>query len=69
MERQARGHKRETSKPRPPYNRQKEGPVLPEKQDETFGEFYKAARFNNILDQKTTLMVHLATAMSAACYP
>ena len=43
--------------------------MLPEKQDETFGEFYKAARFNNILDQKTTLMVHLATAMSAACYP
>ena len=48
---------------------EKEGPVLPEKQDKTFGEFYKAARYNDILDQKTSLMIHLATAMSAACYP
>jgi len=43
--------------------------VLPEQQDKTFGEFYKSARYNKILDQKTTLLVHLATAMSAACYP
>jgi hypothetical protein len=43
--------------------------VLPEKQDKTFGEFYKAARYNDILDRKTTLMIHLAAAMSAACYP
>ena len=43
--------------------------MLPEKQDTTFGEFYKSARFNTILDPKTTLLIHLATAMSAACYP
>jgi hypothetical protein len=43
--------------------------MLPEKQDRAFGDFYKSARFNNILDQKTTLLIHLATAMSVACYP
>jgi hypothetical protein len=43
--------------------------VLPEKQDKTFGAFYKSARYNKILDQKTTLLIHLATAMAAACYP
>jgi alkylhydroperoxidase/carboxymuconolactone decarboxylase family protein YurZ len=43
--------------------------VLPEKQDRAFGEFYKSARYNKILDQKTTLLIHLATAMAAACYP
>ena len=43
--------------------------MLPEKQDKAFAEFYKSARFNKILDPKTTLLIHLATAMSAACYP
>ena len=43
--------------------------MLPEKQDNAFGEFYKSARYNKILDQKTTLLIHLATAMSKACYP
>jgi len=43
--------------------------VLPEKQEKTFGEFYKAARFNKILDQKTTLLIHMASAMAAGCYP
>ena len=43
--------------------------MLPEKQDKAFSEFYKSARYNKILDQKTTLLLHLATAMAAACYP
>jgi hypothetical protein len=43
--------------------------VLPELQDKAFGKFYKSARFNKILDQKTTLLIHLATAMAAACDP
>lgn len=43
--------------------------MLPDKQHRAFGEFYKSARFNAILDQKTTLMIHLATAMSVGCYP
>ncbi len=43
--------------------------MLPEKPHRAFGEFYKSARFNRILDQKTTVLIHLATAMSAGCYP
>ena len=43
--------------------------MLPEIQDKAFGEFYKSARYNKILDQKTTILIHMATAMSAACYP
>jgi hypothetical protein len=43
--------------------------MLPEQQDLAFGEFYKSARYNKILDQKTTLLIHLAAAMAAACYP
>ena len=34
--------------------------MLPEKQDEAFNQFYKSARFNDVLDQKTTLLLHLA---------
>jgi hypothetical protein len=40
-----------------------------EQQDKAFDAFYDAARYNKILDPKTTVMIHLATAMSAACYP
>jgi len=43
--------------------------MLPETQETAFTEFYKSARFNDILDPKTTLLLHLATAMSVACYP
>ena len=43
--------------------------MLPDNQDKAFDEFYKSARFNKILDQKTTLLIHLASAMAAACYP
>jgi hypothetical protein len=43
--------------------------MLPEIQDKAFGEFYKSARYNTILDQKTTLLIHLAAAMATACYP
>jgi hypothetical protein len=43
--------------------------MLPEEQHRAFNGFYKSARHNKILDPKTTLMIHLASAMSAACYP
>ncbi len=43
--------------------------MLPKEQDAAFNEFYKSARYNTILDHKTTLLIHLATAMAAACYP
>jgi len=31
--------------------------------------FYNSARHNQVLDNKTTLMLHLATAMASGCYP
>ena len=43
--------------------------MLPGKQDKAFDAFYETARHNEILDPKTTLLLHLATAMSAGCYP
>lgn len=43
--------------------------MLPEKQHRAFGEFYKSARYNKILEPKTTLMLHLAAAMAVGCDP
>ncbi|MGD8897251.1 MAG: hypothetical protein PVJ73_14550 [Acidobacteriota bacterium] len=31
--------------------------------------FYDSARHNGVLDERTTLMLHLASAMALACYP
>jgi alkylhydroperoxidase/carboxymuconolactone decarboxylase family protein YurZ len=39
------------------------------KQEKAFEEFYNSARYNEILDSKTTLMIHLTAAMAVACYP
>jgi hypothetical protein len=38
--------------------------MLPEKQKNAYTEFYNAARNNAILEPKTTLMLHLASAMA-----
>ena len=43
--------------------------MLPTDQRRAFGAFYKSARRNEILDPKTTLMLHLASAMAVACDP
>jgi len=42
--------------------------MLPQ-QKKAFGEFYKSANQNGILDDKTTLMIHLAAAMALGCSP
>lgn len=31
--------------------------------------FYDAARHNDVLDERTTLMLHLASAMALGCEP
>ncbi len=31
--------------------------------------FYDSARHNDVLDEPTTLMLHLASAMALGCYP
>jgi len=43
--------------------------MLPEKQKTAYTEFYNSARNNKILEPKTTLMLHLASAMAIGCYP
>ena len=42
---------------------------LPEKQAAAFQAFYNSARHNDVLDEKTTVMIHLAAAMAVACSP
>jgi hypothetical protein len=42
---------------------------LPKKQKRAFAEFYRSARNNEILDARTTLIIHLASAMAFGCYP
>ena len=43
--------------------------ALPQKQAEAFQAFYNSARHNEVLDEKTTVMIHLAAAMAVACNP
>jgi len=31
--------------------------------------FYDSARHNDVLDERTTVMLHLASAMAVGCYP
>ena len=39
------------------------------KQKKAFENFYDSARKNDILEPRTTLMLHLASAMALGCYP
>jgi hypothetical protein len=50
-------------------NGRKERNLLPEKQRKAYTDFYKSARQNEVLEPKTTLMLHMAAAMAFACYP
>ena len=43
--------------------------MLPEKQLKAYNDFYDSARYNEILEPKITLMIHLASAMAVGCYP
>jgi len=43
--------------------------ALPEAQQKAFDQFYDSARNNTVLEEKTTVMVHLASAMAVACHP
>ena len=51
------------------HDEREESVMLPGKQDKAFDAFYDTARYNDVLDPNTTIMIHLATAMSAGCYP
>ena len=43
--------------------------MLPEKQKHAYEDFYKSTTENEFLDEKTTLMVQLASAFAIGCYP
>ena len=43
--------------------------MLPERQLAAWQTFYRSARKNEFLDDRTTLMIHLAAAMSLGCHP
>ena len=34
-----------------------------------FNRFYRTARFNDVLEPKVTLLLHLSAAMALGCYP
>lgn len=40
-----------------------------ENQKTAFNNFYNSARYNEVLDDKTSLMIHLTAAMASGCYP
>jgi hypothetical protein len=43
--------------------------MLPKKIEKAYTAFFAAANKNNILGQKTTIMIQLAASMAIACYP
>lgn len=43
--------------------------MLPEKQKQAYRSFYDSARHNEVLDTKTTLLLHFVSAMAFGCYP
>ena len=43
--------------------------MLPKEQKKAYADFYGSARNNEILEKKTTVMIHLAAAMALGCYP
>jgi len=44
-------------------------PLLPERQKQTYEEFYESTAKNEIFDQKTTIMIQLAASFALGCYP
>ena len=43
--------------------------MLPQNQKRAYRAFYNSARNNDILDPKTTLLIHFASALAFGCYP
>ncbi len=43
--------------------------MLPANQKKAYADFYSSVRRNTILDEKTTVLIHLAAAMALGCYP
>ncbi len=43
--------------------------MLSDKQMKAFNDFYESASHNDVLDPRTTLLLHLSAAMAVACVP
>ena len=43
--------------------------MLRKTQEKAYSAFYDSARQDKILDEKTTLLIHLAAAMALGCIP
>jgi hypothetical protein len=43
--------------------------MLAPKQEQAFNEFQNVTRNNDILEPKTTTLLHFAAAMAVGCYP
>jgi len=43
--------------------------MLPKRQKQTYEEFFESTAKNEILDQKTTVMIQLAVSLAIGCYP
>ena len=51
------------------HKKNKERPVLPEKQKQAYEAFYDATANSDIIDPKTTVMIQLAASFVIGCYP
>ena len=47
----------------------KGGALLPEIQKQAYEKFYETTAKNELLDQKTTVMIQLAASFVIGCYP
>jgi hypothetical protein len=43
--------------------------MLPDKQKKAYKAFYDSARHNEYFNEKTTILLHLASAFAIGCYP
>ncbi len=43
--------------------------MLPAKQAKAYEAFFESTAHNEVLDQKTTVMIQLAAAFAIGCYP
>jgi hypothetical protein len=46
-----------------------EGAMRVSPRSENWQDFYDSARHNTVLDERTTVMLHLASALALGCYP
>jgi len=53
----------------PESHRDQKGQALTSEQMQRFNQFYESARHNEILDERTAVLLHLGAAMALGCEP